>query len=131
MAKKNTFKVLAVTLGIIHLIGLDSMWGLIHRNGYYEALRRIRDVGPRLLPGSNNPIRAHYTGISLIDYWMAVMNTVLANTTDGSALHLSLYAFQFAGQLGAITVLLMIEELGQGIHLTPLTWYVDLLSILH
>lgn len=83
MGKDNQFKFVLATLLIFFFIALDSMWGLIHRNGYYEALRRIRDDGPRFLPGSSTPIRARYTGLALVDYWLAVMNTVLANVQIG------------------------------------------------
>ena len=122
MGRVSQLNVFTIALLFVFAIALDSMWGLIHRNGYYETLRKIRDDGPRLLPGSDTPIRARYTGIYLIDYWLAVMNTVLANVTDGSALHLSLYSIQFAGQLGSITTILMIEGMCQGRTWTPLSW---------
>jgi hypothetical protein len=66
------------------------------------------------LPGSNTPIRRFYTGNPLLDYWLTVMQCVLANVTDGSAPHLSLYSSHFAGQLLVVTSLLMTEGLRDG-----------------
>lgn len=98
----------------IFLLAVDSMWGLIYRNGYYDALVYLRDYGPHLLPGSDTPLQQQYTGIGLLDYWLTVLQCVLANVTDGSALHLSLYSFQFAGQLVSVMTIIMVEGMRQG-----------------
>ena len=102
-----------VLLGIFFL-ALDSMWGGIMRNGYYDAMVHIRDVGPHLLPGSDTPIQEEYTGLGVLDYWLMVLQTVFANVTDGSAPELSLYAFQFAGQLVPVITCLLIESMRGG-----------------
>ena len=42
----------AVTaLSLIHLFGLNSMCGLVYRNGYLKAFLQLRDHGPYVLPG--------------------------------------------------------------------------------
>ena len=42
-----------IALALIHLFGLNSMYGLVYRNGYYDAVIRLRDHGPHLLPGTD------------------------------------------------------------------------------
>ena len=37
-------------LSLLFILGIDSMWGLIFRNGYFKALTHIRDYGPYVLP---------------------------------------------------------------------------------
>ena len=104
----------ASLLLMIFLLALDSMWLGHMRNGYYDALVYIRDVGPHLLPGSDTPIQETYTGIAALDYWLTVLQTVFANVTDGSAPQLSLFAFQFAGQLVSVWTVLLLEGLREG-----------------
>lgn len=52
-----------VALGLIHAFGVNSMYGLVYRNGYIDALIHLRDHGPHLLPGSDIPILTKFTGI--------------------------------------------------------------------
>jgi hypothetical protein len=113
-----------IILLFIFLLGLDSTWGLIFRNGYYAALVHLRDFGPHLLPGSDTPIQQHYTGLGLLDYWLTVLQCVFANVTDGTAPHLSLFAFQFAGQLVSVLTVLMIEGMREGNRQTVISLYV-------
>ena len=103
-----------VALFLLLILAVDGMWGLIFRNGYYKALTHLRDHGPYVLPGSDTPIQRHYTGVGLLDYWLTVMQCVLANVTDGSAPHLSLFAFHFAGQLVAVMSVMLIECAREG-----------------
>ncbi|OAP64976.1 hypothetical protein AYL99_00948 [Fonsecaea erecta] len=114
-----------VTIALLLIFGfaVDSMWLLLLRNSYMSTLAHIRDVGPRHLPGSDTPIRSRYSGIPLLDYWFAVMQTILANVTDGSAPRLSLYAFHFAGQLGSMTTLLIMESMRVGNKGTLVSWF--------
>lgn len=116
----------ALLLMLIFVLAIDSMWGLILRNGYYDALVYIRDVGPHILPGSNTPIQEEYTGLGLLDYWLTVLQTVFANVTDGTAPHLSLYAFQFAGQLIPVLAVLLVEGMREGNKAPILSLYVAL-----
>ncbi len=103
-----------VALSLLFILAVDSMWGTIFRNGYYNALIDLRDHGPYVLPGSNTPIKRSYTGIYLLDYWLTVMQCVVANVTDGTAPHLSVFAFHFAGQLFAVVSVVMIEGMRCG-----------------
>lgn len=101
-------------LSVVHLVGLDSMYGLVWRNGYIDALIDLRDNGPHFLPGSNNPILTCFTGISPLDKVLTLAGVMFANITDGSAPQLSLYGFYFAGQLVSIFTVMTIEGLREG-----------------
>ena len=101
-------------LFVLLVVAFDSMWGFIFRNGYYDALVRLRDIGPHLLPGSSTPLQERYTGIGSVDYWLTVLQAVFANIFDGSAPKLSIYAFQFAGQLVPVITVMCIEGCRKG-----------------
>ena len=103
-----------VALVIIFAFGLNSMYGLVYRNGYINALIRIYDVGPHILPGSDIPILTKFTGINPLDKALTLAGVMFANISDGSAPQLSLYAFQFAGQLVAVLTVVTIEGIRFG-----------------
>ena len=98
-----------VALGLIHAFGMNSMYGLVYRNGYYNALIHLRDHGPHLLPGSDIPILTRFTGIGPLDKVLTLAGVMFANITDGSTPQLSLYAFHFAGQLIPVFTVILIE----------------------
>ena len=102
-------RVALVALSSIYVFGIYSMYGLVHRNGYYDALIRLRDYGPHLLPGSDIPILTRFTGIGPLDKVLTLAGVMFANITDGSTPQLSLYAFQFAGQLVPVFMVTQIE----------------------
>ena len=103
-----------VALCLIHAFGMYSMYGLVYRNGYYNALIRLRDHGPHLLPGSDIPILTKFTGIGPLDKVLTLAGVMFANITDGSTPQLSLYAFQFAGQLVPVFTVILVEGHRQG-----------------
>ncbi|KAI1075449.1 hypothetical protein F5B20DRAFT_382649 [Whalleya microplaca] len=103
-----------VTLLLIYVFGANSLYGLLFRNGYYEALIKIRDEGPHYLPGSSNPILTRYTWIRPLDKVLTLATVMFANVTDGNSPELSLYSFHFAGQYLAILLVLAIEGLRMG-----------------
>lgn len=104
---------IAVLFGI-YILGLDSMYGLVARNGYIDALIDLRHNGPQYLPGSTNPVLTHFTGIALLDKLLTLAGVMFANVTDGSAPQLSLYGFYFAGQLVSIFTVIAIEGMREG-----------------
>ena len=108
----NTYAVAA--LALVHLLGFNCMYGLIYRNGYIDALMRLRDYGPYVLPGSNNPILTRFVGIGPLDKLMTLGGVLFANVTDGTAPELSLYGFYFAGQLVGIFAIIILESLRLG-----------------
>lgn len=109
LSAMKTFAILALLA--IHLFGMNSMYGLIYRNGYIDALFHLRDNGPQLLPGSSHPIRTWYTGIRPLDKLLTLSVVMFANVTDGTAPQLSLYGFYFTGQMASIFTVLIIEGL--------------------
>ncbi|KAI1454018.1 hypothetical protein F4805DRAFT_338317 [Annulohypoxylon moriforme] len=106
--------VVVVALLFIYAFAANALFGLLYRNGYYEALVRLRDEGPHHLPGSSNPILTFYTGIGFLDKLLTLASVMFANVTDGNAPELSLYAFHFGGQYLAILVIIAIEGLRSG-----------------
>ena len=103
-----------VVLSAVHLFGLDSMYGLVCRNGYIDALINLREHGPHYLPGSTNPILTYFTGFPPLDKVLTLAGVMFANVTDGSAPQLSLYGFYFAGQLVSIFTVMTIEGMRDG-----------------
>ena len=98
-----------MALGLIHAFGINSMYGLVYRNGYYNALIHLRDHGPHVLPGSDIPILTRFTEIGPLDKVLALAGVMFAKITDGSTPQLSLYAVQFAGQLVPVFTVILIE----------------------
>jgi len=96
-------------LAAIGVFGLNSMFGQIYRNGYIAQLRGILAASAPVLPGSQSPLQTRYLGLSPVDRLLAVAAVLWANVTDGTAPELSLYAFQFGGQLVPIFLAIMIE----------------------
>ncbi len=113
-----------VALGIIHAVGINSMYGLVFRNGYVDALRRLYSTGPFVLPGSNNPIFTRFTGISPLDKVVTLAGIMFCNILDGSTPQSSLYSFHFAGQLVPVWTIMMVEGLRSGNKNTIFSWYV-------
>jgi hypothetical protein len=104
----------AAALSVFHLLGVNSMYGLVYRNGYIQALLDLKQHGPHFLPGSTNPILTFFTGIPPLDKLLTLAGVMFANVTDGSTPQLSLYGFQFAGQLVSIFTVMTIEALREG-----------------
>ncbi|KAI5863292.1 hypothetical protein GGS23DRAFT_605303 [Durotheca rogersii] len=103
-----------VALLCVYALGANALYGLLFRNGYYDALIRLRDEGPHHLPGTTNPILTRYTGIGFLDKLLTLATVMFANVTDGSSPQLSLYSFHFAGQYLAILIVTTIEGLRRG-----------------
>lgn len=103
-----------VALALVHAFGIISMYGLAYRNGYFNALIRLRDQGPHFLPGSDVPILTRFTGIGPLDKVLTLAGVMFANITDGTTPQLSLYAFQFAGQLVPVFTVILIEGNREG-----------------
>ncbi|KAI1103759.1 hypothetical protein F4804DRAFT_216143 [Jackrogersella minutella] len=106
--------VVVAALLLIYAFGVNALFGLLYRNGYFHALVRLRDEGPYHLPGSSNAILSFYTGIGFLDKLLTLASVMFANVTDGNLPELSLYAFHFGGQYLAILVIVAIEGLRNG-----------------
>jgi hypothetical protein len=91
--------------------GLLSMHVLMHRNGYYASMVHLRDYGPHLLPGTQDPLVRTYTGNGFLDYWLTVLVCFFANAVDGSEPELSVFCVVFAANMGPCLVLVYVESL--------------------
>lgn len=101
-------------LVLLSAAGYYATWYIFLNNGTTKHMAHVRDVGPRLLPGTEEPVRTVYTGISAIDYQMTVLALFFWETVDGSNPAGSLFGFHFATQVIAGWGLLMVEGLRHG-----------------
>jgi hypothetical protein len=101
-------------LALMLLFGYISMHSLIHRNGYYAALVQLRDFGPWVLPGSSKPLVRSYVGIAFPDYVLTVLQCFFASAFDGSSRELQFLCAEFAGDMGALMLVLGVEALRRG-----------------
>lgn len=96
--------------------GFYLTWYLLLNNGTTDYMSHIRDYGPRLLPGTVEPLKTDY-GFKLVpgmDYQLTVLTLFFWEHVDGSRPDASLYGFHFAGQVFVGWALLMIEGMRKG-----------------
>ena len=103
-----------IALVFFSAAGYYATWYLLLNNGTTKHMADIRDVGPRLLPGTNEPVKTVYTGIAPIDYQLCVLALFFWENVDGSNPAGSLFCFHFATQVACGWGLLMIEGLRRG-----------------
>lgn len=94
--------------------GYYGTFYMLMNNGTTKHMSHIRDVGPRILPGTNEPLKTHYVGIPVIDYQLTVLALFFWEMVDGSHPAASLFCFHFATQVACGWSLLMIEGLRRG-----------------
>lgn len=90
------------------------MFGLLYRNGYYDALIRLRDEGWHVFPDTDTPIITDFTGIELWDKLNTLGLVMFSNILDGSTPQLSLFAFQYGGHLVNVLTIIMVEGIRYG-----------------
>jgi len=98
-----------ILLFFLWIFAIYSTWYLLLNNGAADHLNRIQNSNPKLLPGTNQPVKTSYTGIRAIDDQLITLAIVFWDTLDGSKPHASLFAFMFAGQYLAGWTLMLIE----------------------
>ena len=103
-----------VALGFLSAAGYYATWYILLNNGSTDHMAHIRDVGPRLLPGTEEPVRTVYTGVPAINYQLTVLALFFWENVDGSNPTASLFCFHFATQVACGWGLLMIEGLRHG-----------------
>ncbi|KAK3175938.1 hypothetical protein OEA41_007260 [Lepraria neglecta] len=64
--------------------GAYGTWYIFINNGSADYMTRIRDVGPRLLPGTKEHLKTVFTGIPAIDYQLTVLTLFFWEQVDGS-----------------------------------------------
>ena len=100
---------IAIITGIF-LFGLNALHLQLGRNGYLDSIKPLLVDEPRFFPGTEHLIRRHYTGIAPLDGFLASLNVVWTNVFDLSRPELTLFAFNFAGQIVPFILVVMIES---------------------
>ncbi len=103
-----------LTLLVLSGLGFYFTWYSVYKNGTVDRMSDIRDNGPRILQGTNEPIKTYYSGITAIDDYLGVLDVFFWEMVDGSFPAGSLFCFHFAGQVLAGWPLLMIESMRNG-----------------
>ena len=106
----------AALLTLTLAFGLDGMFWQVYRHGWMDIVSDLLDASSTdaFLPLSERFILKRYTGWAGFDKLLALANVMFVNVVDGSTPQLSLYAFQFAGQLVPVFAIIMIEGLRSG-----------------
>lgn len=94
--------------------GFYVTWYMFMNNGTVDHMTRIREVGPRLLPGTKEPLKTVYTGVPAVDHQLTILTTLFWEQVDGSNPSASLFCFHFATQAACGWGLLLLETLRCG-----------------
>ena len=105
-----------VLLGVNLAVSIYTTWYLFYNNGTAELMEKVRDVGPRTLPGSNEALKTTYVGIGWIDNQLTLLTLFFWETVDGARPAASLFSFMFAGQGAAAWTILSTEGRRFGNH---------------
>ena len=110
---------MAVTAGIVQFLLVNisfsavyTIWILFGANGTGQMLSTSKEAG--LLPGSNVPYKSFYIGLPQFDSFMVTLNSFFWSIVDGNAPALSLFTFQFGGQVVALYSLTVLEGMRAG-----------------
>ena len=68
-------------LALIHIFGMNSMYGLVYRNDYIGAFLKLRDHEPHALTNSDISLLITFTGNRPLD---KLLTFVFAKINDGS-----------------------------------------------
>lgn len=86
-------------------------WYIFCNNGSADMMKRIRDVGPHVLPYTDGaPLKKIYTGIAAVDYQLTVLTLFFYNIVDGSHPTTNLLCYYFGGQLASAWGLFLLES---------------------
>jgi len=102
------------TLLALCAAGCYFTWGLFIGNGTKALMEHLRDVGPRILTGTDAPIKQIYTGIKPLDAQLGVLTVFFWEIVDGSTPHACLYGIRFGVQVMVMWGLVMIEGMRAG-----------------
>lgn len=99
-------------------LAIQSMFIFSQTNGYFDMIKNTIEVGPRVLPLTDLPLKTSYTGIVPLDRTLTVLQLFFANVvdgkTEGGSLLLKLFVLQFIGTLGAVYLVLCVEGAKKG-----------------
>ena len=103
-----------VLLLLLVVVGATLTHVFAYKNGTINMMKHIRDVGPQNLPLTSEPLRRFYTGIKFLDERLTVLACIFWPLLDGNYPSLSLHAVFFAGQVGGVWGLMMVEGMRSG-----------------
>ena len=103
-----------IGLLLCSLAGYYAVWHLFINNGTVDLMTQVLESGPRILPGTYEPVKTVYTGIPAIDKQLTILTLVFWEQVDGSSPSNSLFCFHFATQAACGWGLLMIESMRYG-----------------
>jgi hypothetical protein len=86
-----------------------ATWGISLWDGTMKHMLEIRGAEIPLIPGTDKPLRLHFTGIQPLDYWFTIMVLFFWEALDGSHPATSLTGIYFLGQLVGIWTLVWVE----------------------
>ena len=86
-----------------------ATWGISLLDGTLNHMLDIREADIPIIPGTNEPLRLHFTGIAPIDYWYTIMVLFFWEAVDGSHPATSLTGIYFLGQLVGVWTLVYVE----------------------
>jgi hypothetical protein len=97
---------------LLSLSAFYFIWYFSDANG----LRALGDaaIQSKKLPGLDEPLRTHYTGLPLLDRLLAALTTFFWVTTDGSQPGLVLHSIAFSGTFSSAWVLVTLESWRSG-----------------
>lgn len=109
---RSSVPLVAIAILLIFLwLGLSTTLGQLSRGGFIDRVITWADQQRHNLPGSTDLRLMHYTGVPLLDRFLACSKIFFDNVVGGSHPELSLYAIYGAGQLVASHTILVIEGL--------------------
>ena len=120
-----SISVVSLSLLLLSAAGFYTTWILLMKNGTVYQMQHVREFGPRVLPGTQEPIKTSYTGIKSIDYQLGVLTLFFWEMVDGSRPNASLFSFYFGGQIAAGWSLLLLEGLRNGNRWRIISLYVE------
>ncbi|ROT41095.1 hypothetical protein SODALDRAFT_349169 [Sodiomyces alkalinus F11] len=100
---------LVVLFGTLSAFAFYSTWGMSVLDGTMSRMLELRGMETPLIPGTDVPLRLHFTGIAPIDNWYTIMVLFFWQAVDGSHPATSLAGVYFLGQLVAIWTLVYVE----------------------
>lgn len=99
----------AAILLSISAFGFYSLHDFGQRNGLYDLVSKTAASG--VMPGTGTPIKTNFINVEPIDHALVVLNVFFGPTSDHTRPGLSLFLVNFAGGLGGLWVLVMIESM--------------------
>ncbi|PGG95778.1 hypothetical protein AJ79_09878 [Helicocarpus griseus UAMH5409] len=99
-------------LPLTSLFGVYSIFVFSRQNGFLDRVDQAVAAGK--LPGTDEPLRTDLTGVAALDQLLATLITFFWTTIDGSAPATMLHGLNFAGALGGLWPIVLLEAARPG-----------------